>query len=83
MQIHSDSDFLKEHMESVERTPGRNTLVTDGAYSGEANRQLADDKNIDLVTTDLLGRDARGYLCRLSVFRRRNPDSAVSCRESA
>ena len=55
---HSDSDFLKEHMESVERTPGRNTLVTDGAYSGEANRQLADDKNIDLVTTDLLGRDA-------------------------
>ena len=48
---HSDSDFLKEHMESVERTPGRNTLVTDGAYSSEANRQLADDKNIDLVTT--------------------------------
>ena len=56
---HSDSDFLKEHLESVERTPGRNTLVTDGAYSSEANRQLADDKNIDLVTTDLLGRDAR------------------------
>ncbi len=25
----------------------------------------------------------QGYLCRLSVFRRRNPDSAVSCRESA
>lgn len=56
---HSDSDFLKEHLESVERTPERNTLVTDGAYSSEANRQLADDKNIDLVTTDLLGRDAR------------------------
>ena len=30
---HSDSDFLKEHLESVERTPERNTLVTDGAYS--------------------------------------------------
>ena len=55
---HSDSDFLKEHLESVERTPERNTLVTDGAYSGETNRQLADDKNIDLITTDLLGRDA-------------------------
>jgi len=41
---HSDSDFLKEHMESVERTPGRNTLVTVGAYSSEVNRQLADDK---------------------------------------
>ena len=36
---HSDSDFLKEHLESVERTPECNTLVTDGAYSSEANRQ--------------------------------------------
>lgn len=56
---HSDSDFLKEHLESVERTPEHNTLVTDVAYSSEVNRQLDDDKNIDLVTTDLLGRDTR------------------------
>ena len=30
-----------------------------GAYSGESNRQLAKSKNIELVTTDLLGRDAK------------------------
>lgn len=56
---HSDSDFLKEHLESLERSPERKTMVTDGAYSGEANRQLAEDRNIGLVTTDLLGRAAR------------------------
>jgi hypothetical protein len=35
---HSDSDFLKEHLESVEKTPEHRTMVTDGAYSGEENR---------------------------------------------
>ena len=49
----------KQHRGYVVNVTGRNTLVTDGAYSSEANRQLADDKNIDLVTTYLLGRDVR------------------------
>jgi hypothetical protein len=56
---HSDSDFLKEHLESIEKTPEHRTMVTDGAYSGEENRQLAKSKNIELVTTDLTGREAK------------------------
>lgn len=56
---HSDSEFLKEHLESVEKRPEQVTLVTDGAYSGEENRRLAKKKNIDLVTTNLSGKDTK------------------------
>ncbi len=56
---HSDSDFLKEHLETVEPSVEHKTLVTDGAYSGESNRQIAESRNIELVTTDLPGRDAK------------------------
>lgn len=43
----------------LEPSVEQKTLVTYGAYSGETNRQLAKSRNIDLVTTDLLGRDAK------------------------
>ena len=56
---HSDSEFLKEHLESAEKRPEQVTLVTDGAYSGEENRRLAKKKNIDLVTTNLSGKDTK------------------------
>jgi hypothetical protein len=56
---HSDSDFLKEHLETTNKRPERVTIVTDGAYSGEENHQLAESKNIELVTTDLLGRETK------------------------
>ena len=59
MNTHSNSDFLKEHLESIKPSAEQKTIVADGAYSGETNRQLAKSKNIDLVTTDLLGRDAK------------------------
>ena len=53
---HSDREFLKEHLESAEKRPEQVTLVTDGAYSGKENRRLAQEKNIDLVTTNLTGK---------------------------
>lgn len=56
---HSDSDFLEEHLEQEEKTPERRTLVADGAYSGETLREKADEKNIDLVTTELSGRETK------------------------
>lgn len=56
---HSDSEFLKEHLSDTEKRPEQSTLVTDGAYASEENRQLAEDKNITLVTTDLLGKDTK------------------------
>lgn len=57
--IHSDSDFLKEHLDATEKKPEGTTLVADAGFSGEENRALAESKNIKLVTTDLLGRDTK------------------------
>ena len=57
--IHSDTDFLDEHLEREEKTPAHRTLVADGAYYSDELRQKAASKNIDLVTTDLTGRDAK------------------------
>lgn len=55
--IHSDSQFLKEHLEHMETPEETVILVTDGAYSGTENMTLAKEKNIDLITTSLSGRD--------------------------
>lgn len=56
---HSDTEFLGDHLDNEERTPERRTLVTDGAYSSDDLRKKADGKNIDLVTTDLTGRETK------------------------
>jgi Transposase DDE domain/Transposase domain (DUF772) len=56
--IHSDSQFLKEHLEQMEKQGERVTIVTDGAYSGTENKAIADAKNVDLITTSLTGREA-------------------------
>lgn len=55
--IHSDSQFLKDHLEKMEQQDEIVTLVTDGAYSGEENQSLANEKNVNLITTSLTGRD--------------------------
>ena len=54
---HSDTEFLNDHLEGEERTSERRTLVADGAYSSDELRNKANEKNIDLVTTDLTGRE--------------------------
>lgn len=59
---HSDSQFLKETLSSMEKSQEPVTIVTDGAYSGAENSGLADEKNIDLVTTNLTGREAEDIL---------------------
>jgi hypothetical protein len=55
--IHSDSQFLKEHLETIEKLDETVTLVADGAYSGTENQSLATEKNLNLITTSLTGRD--------------------------
>lgn len=56
---HSDSQFLKETVDAMEKTEEPTVLITDGAYSGKDNTDAAAKKNIDLVTTDLTGREAK------------------------
>lgn len=57
---HSDSQFLKEAVDTMEKTEEPTVLITDGAYSGRDNTNAAAEKNIELVTTNLTGREAKG-----------------------
>ena len=56
--IHSDSQFLKEHLEQMDAPEETVTVVADGAYSGIENTALANEKNVKLITTSLTGREA-------------------------
>lgn len=56
--IHSDSQFLQESVAEAEISEEMATLITDGGYGGGDNTELAGEKNIDLVTTALIGKDA-------------------------
>lgn len=53
---YSDSQFLKDRLERTPRQDEPVTLVADGAYSGKENHDLASEKNIRLVNTDLSGK---------------------------
>lgn len=60
--IHSDSRFLKEHLEQMDTQEETITVVTDGAYSGTENTALAKEKNVNLITTSLTGRDTEDIM---------------------
>lgn len=53
---HSDSLFIKEHLEQMDKQEERTVIVTDGAYSGTENTQLAAEKNVELITTSMTGK---------------------------
>ena len=55
--IHSDSKFLQEKLENMEKQEIPVTIVTDGAYSGETTEKTAAEKNISMITTNLTGRE--------------------------
>lgn len=53
---YSDSQFLKNHLNEMKKQDETVTLVTDGAYTGTENQNLAKEKNVELITTSLSGR---------------------------
>ncbi len=53
---HSDSSFCKEYLESRTDNAEPEIMITDGAYGGKENRELAASKNTGLITTALTGR---------------------------
>ena len=56
---YSDSQFLKDYVGRHEPRDGKEgTLVADGAYSGDENVRIAEEKGVKLTTTDLTGKDA-------------------------
>ena len=59
---HSDSQFIQEHLAQMDNQEERTVIVTDGAYSGTENTQLAAHKNVELITTSLTGKPAPDIL---------------------
>ena len=53
----SDSSLLHQHLSEMERQEKTTYETTDGAYYSEENMQLAREKNVVLVPTDLTGKD--------------------------
>ena len=53
---YSDTEFLKDTVETLAKQEEALTVVADGAFGGEENVALAKENNITLVTTNLQGR---------------------------
>lgn len=56
--ICSDSRFRQESVAETDKCEETIVLITDGGYGGGDTTELAKSKNIDLVTTTLIGKDA-------------------------
>ena len=65
---YSDSQFMEDRLNRLEdkqentenETSGereKTTIVTDGAYASEDNDKLAEEKNVEIVTTNLTGKE--------------------------
>ncbi|MBQ9306273.1 transposase [Butyrivibrio sp.] len=52
---HSDQDFIKEHLEKQPIAEQHEAIIVDGAYNSEEVRALAEEKNISVLSTGLLG----------------------------
>ena len=50
---HTDSQFLQESLDAMDRSNEEIVLITDGGYDGQDNIALAKEKNVKLVTTAL------------------------------
>ncbi|MFR7848626.1 MAG: hypothetical protein ACLU8S_14475 [Coprococcus phoceensis] len=74
---HSDSQFIREHLEQMDKQKERTVIATDGAYSGIENTQLAADKNVELITTSLTGSRLRISLRILNSTKREQKSSGV------
>ena len=59
---HTDSLFLKESLSKMEKSEEEIVLITDGGYDGQDNVALAKEKNVKLVTTALVGKEAPDIL---------------------
>ena len=60
--VHSDSQFMWEHLKQMDEQKETSVMVADGAYSGTETIQLAADKNVELITTSLTGKEAPDIL---------------------
>jgi len=51
VNLHSDSDFAAEVIESLGAQEEKTVLITDGAYASEESFEAAEENNTELVPT--------------------------------
>lgn len=59
---HTDSQFFQESLSAMEKSEEEILLVTYGGYDGQDNISLAKEKNVRLLTTALIGKEAPDVL---------------------
>jgi len=59
---YSDSQFLQDSIAETDKQDEETILITDGGYGGGKNIDLAREKNVRLITTALIGKDAPDVL---------------------
>lgn len=59
---HSDAAFIKEAIESAPDQEEKTVIVADGAYCGKEIQKAAEEKKIEVVNTNLTGRQAQDIL---------------------
>lgn len=62
VNTHSDSQFLKDYLETHGKENKPTTVIADGAYGGTDNHKLAAEHNVDLVTTNFQGKKPKAIL---------------------
>lgn len=63
----SDASFIKETIANTETSEEEISMITDGAYNSEEIRELATAKNINVLSTGLLGRKPKEILSEFQV----------------
>lgn len=58
---YSDSQFLKDSLDAMERSEEKIAIVTDGAYPTPNNQKLAEEKNVAIISTNLPGRNVNDF----------------------
>ena len=64
---YSDPQFMKDAVIRLGNQDEEVTIITDGAFSSEQTQKLAADNNINLVPTDLTGRDVNEYIAEFKM----------------
>lgn len=58
---HSDSQFLADSLKGMERSEQTVTIATDGAFPTPGNLKLAEEKNVQIVSTNMPGKKANDF----------------------
>lgn len=61
---YSDSQFCKDQIERHSAQEERLTLIADGAYGSNENQKLAEEHNVNLITTALTGKNTDEVFAR-------------------